>query len=133
MLLEQAAKLRGRAESCVICERLADTIARYVEVIFWEYTQDEAFRTRLRDGQGFCLEHTATLLEGASLHLKQKEAETFVKDLGAVQNAKFRDLTGDVEWFTLKFDYRNQNEPWKNSKDALPRAIRRLEGDVDLK
>ena len=35
----------------------------------------------------------------------------------------------DVEWFTLKFDYRNQSKPWGNSKDAVPRAIALLGGE----
>ena len=34
--------------------------------------------------------------------------------------ARVRD---DLEWFTDKFDYRNADAPWKNSKDALIRAI----------
>ena len=29
----------------------------------------------------------------------------------------------DISWFIDKFDYRNQDAPWKNSKDALPRGI----------
>ncbi len=29
----------------------------------------------------------------------------------------------DLEWFIDKFDYRNENEPWKNSKDAVQRSI----------
>ncbi len=132
-LTSAAAELRKRVDSCVICERLEATLARYLDVIFWEYTQDEAFRKKFREGQGFCLEHTADLMEGASKHLNQREAEGFLNDLAVLQNGKFKEITGDVEWFTLKFDYRNQNEPWKNSKDALPRAIRRLEGDSDLK
>ena len=37
--------------------------------------------------------------------------------------AVFQQVTDDLEWFTDKFDYRNENAPWKNSKDALPRSI----------
>jgi len=29
----------------------------------------------------------------------------------------------DLNWFINKFDYRFVNEPWKDSKDALPKAI----------
>ena len=29
----------------------------------------------------------------------------------------------DLDWFIDKFDYRYKNEPWKNSKDALPRML----------
>ena len=34
----------------------------------------------------------------------------------------------DLEWFIAKFDYRNASEPWKNSQDALPRTMQKLQG-----
>ncbi len=34
----------------------------------------------------------------------------------------------DIDWFTLKFDYRNADKPWKNSKDALERTVNFLRG-----
>ena len=34
----------------------------------------------------------------------------------------------DIDWFTAKFDYRNANAPWKNSQDAVPRTMQKLEG-----
>ncbi len=132
-LAKAADRLQSRSDACVICDRLNETMDRYIDVVFWQYTQDEDFRRKFREGQGFCLAHTGQLLNGAAVHLKQKEAAAFVRDLAKLQNAHFKELTDDVEWFTLKFDYRNQNEPWRNSKDAVPRAIRRLEGLSDLK
>lgn len=131
-LHEGAEELRRRVNSCVICERLEETMQRYMDVIFWQYSEDEDFRRKFQNGQGFCLKHTADLLDGAAHFLKQKEAAAFVQALKNLQMRQLESLCGDVEWFTLKFDYRNQNEPWKNSKDALPRAIRRLEGEVKL-
>ncbi|MGN0395989.1 MAG: DUF6062 family protein [Coprococcus sp.] len=32
-------------------------------------------------------------------------------------------INDDISWFIDKFDYRYKNEPWKNSKDAIPRGI----------
>jgi hypothetical protein len=34
-----------------------------------------------------------------------------------------KEMEDGLEWFTNKFDYRNADAPWKNSKDALPRAM----------
>ena len=34
----------------------------------------------------------------------------------------------ELEWFTLKFDYRNADKPWGNSQDAPERAINKLQG-----
>ena len=49
-------------------------------------------------------------------------------DLRAVAARSLGELERDVEWFTLKFDYRNSDKPWGNSKDAVIRAIRTLTG-----
>ena len=35
---------------------------------------------------------------------------------------------GDVSWFCKKFDYRYEKEDWKNSKDAVERALDFLNG-----
>jgi hypothetical protein len=32
----------------------------------------------------------------------------------------------DLDWFIDKFDYRYKDEPWKNSKDALPRMLQKV-------
>ena len=34
----------------------------------------------------------------------------------------------DIEWFTLKFDYRNQDKPWGDAKDAVERTVNKLRG-----
>ena len=34
----------------------------------------------------------------------------------------------DLDWFIAKHDYRNSSAPWKNSQDAVPRTMQKLEG-----
>ena len=34
----------------------------------------------------------------------------------------------DVSWLIEKFDYRNKDADWRNSKDAVPRAMQKLKG-----
>ena len=47
----------------------------------------------------------------------------FIDTLNAVYFENMERVNGDIGWFIDKFDYRFKNEPWKNSKDALPRGI----------
>ena len=42
----------------------------------------------------------------------------------------FESLSEDVSWFCKKFDYRYENEPWSNAKDAVERAIKFMSGDI---
>jgi hypothetical protein len=39
----------------------------------------------------------------------------------------------EVNWFTKKFDYRNNDAPWGDSRDALPRTIQKIAGFSNLK
>ena len=41
-------------------------------------------------------------------------------------------IEAEVEWFTKKFDYRNKDADWGNSKDAIPRSIEKLTGLTEL-
>lgn len=127
-----AEKLREEIEDCVICDRIAFTLDRYLDVIYWQFFNDEAFRQAFDACEGFCRPHLATLLEGAAKYLNQDEATLFLSVLAEKQAAMADVLADELEWFTLKFDYRNKDKPWGRSKDALARSIKRLEGDVDL-
>ena len=42
-------------------------------------------------------------------------------------------LTSSVSWFCKKFDYRYADEPWKNSKDSVERAMAFLRCDIHRK
>ena len=54
----------------------------------------------------------------------------FEKAASSIEENYYAELKEDISWFCKKFDYRYEDEPWKNSKDAVERAIRFLEGDL---
>ena len=37
-------------------------------------------------------------------------------------------LAEDVAWMVEKFDYRNKDADWKNSRDAIQRGMQKLKG-----
>ncbi|MGI6334781.1 MAG: DUF6062 family protein [Saccharofermentanales bacterium] len=127
-ITDLAGLIEQRADSCVICDRLDYTMDRYIDVIFYQYFVDSTFKNRFDNGDGYCLRHLALLLRGAARHLNQNQASELLQSLATMQNRSMEALRDDVEWFTLKFDYRNHHKDWKNSKDALPRAIAKLSG-----
>ena len=128
-LTSLADKIDERLDSCIICDKIRTTMDRYMEVIMWLYFQDPSFRETFATKTYHCLPHVAELLRAAAKELSQNEASEFVSALAQTHNKGLSDLIADVEWFTLKFDYRNQSKPWGNSKDAVPRAIAFLGGD----
>jgi hypothetical protein len=54
----------------------------------------------------------------------------FIVKLNEIEKKALSELERDLEWFTRKFDYRNADKPWGNSRDALSRAINTLEGYI---
>ena len=55
------------------------------------------------------------------------------RQCAAVVETYFDELQKDVSWFCKKFDYRYNEEPWYNSKDAVERAIKFIRSDIHNK
>ena len=53
----------------------------------------------------------------------------FLTILSSSHKKSLDELIADAEWFTLKFDYRNTDKPWGNSKNAIQRSMRFLSSD----
>ncbi len=129
---KSAAEFRDLVESCALCDRLADTMGHYLGVIFYQFKTDSDFRAKFQHISGFCFPHTADLFDGTAKHLRQNQAEEFVELINKVQIEKISGMKDEVEYFTSKFDYRNNDKPWGNSRTALPRTINLVVGEADL-
>ena len=60
------------------------------------------------------------------LNGKAKKMELFL--FGENEKENLDRLEEELDWFIKKFDYRYREEPWKTSKDALPRTILKING-----
>ena len=127
-LVASADYVEGRMHSCFICERIDNTMDRYIETVCYLYKKDEAFRKAFAESKGLCLKHYPMLLRGAGKHLSGQTQLDFVRTLIELEQKNLERTEHDLEWFTLKFDYRNQDKPWGNSKDAVERTINKLKG-----
>ncbi len=116
----------GLENSCYICNRISVMFERYLVTVFYLYRTDEEFRKKFHSSKGFCSKHYALLYELSSTHLHGKELEEFLHELNQLYLENMKRVRDDLEWFTDKFDYRFADEPWKNSKDALPRTVEKV-------
>lgn len=127
--LEKAAhELESISASCVVCEAIDTHMQRYLYTFLHLWKTDTAFRQRWERSKGVCIPHAAQLLRQAGQHLNSAKGQAFAQSLLALVKRNLLQDEQDLEWFTLKFDYRNQSKPWGNSRDALPRTINRLRG-----
>ena len=115
--------IKNLNHSCYICNRIDRIFSRYLATIYHCYEHDEEFRQKFASSKGFCTKHFGMLYDGAPSALSGKRLPEFIQTLNQVYLANMKRVTDDLEWFTDKFDYRNEDKPWKNSKDALPRSM----------
>ena len=117
-------------KSCYICTRIAYHFERMIKTAVWLWERDTDFKKKFAAQPYFCLPHYRKLLEYAKNELSKKDFKEFYAVASGLEKAYFEELSGDVSWFCKKFDYRYEEEPWYNSKDAVERAIKFLSSDI---
>ena len=114
--------------SCYICNRIENVFDRYIKPVIHCYTHDDDFKKKFNESKGFCTKHYGMLYEYAEKTLNSSALNNFISDLNDIYINNFKRVTDELEWFIDKFDYKNENEPWKNSKDAIQRSILKTNG-----
>ena len=120
--------------SCYVCGRINRNLSAMIATAayLWEsdngYSED-GFRKKFADAPYFCLPHYRALVDYASKKMHKKIFPAFYDALYSIEEKYIDSLAGDVSWFCKKFDYRYDQEPWYNSKDSVPRAVKFLSSD----
>ena len=114
--------------SCILCESIDSNMNRYAYTLLHLFTHETAFREAFEKSKGVCLRDAALLLRMAADVLHGKEQAAFAACLNRLTAENMKRVEDELEWFTLKFDYRNADKPWNNSRDALERAVMKLRG-----
>lgn len=120
--------VREKEKSCYICSQYQDTYRRYLDTFFYLWKQDSDFRDKVLKGKGFCLSHFGDLCEAADGKLNDREKEDFYGSVLPLMERNMERLAADVAWMVEKFDYRNKDADWKDSKDAIQRGMQKLKG-----
>lgn len=120
--------LKAMANGCVICLSTESHMKRYLYTFVHLWKSDDAFKQKWEASDGLCLPHAAQLIDMASRELSGDKLRQFCKAMLAELKKHLSQDEKDLEWFTLKFDYRNQDKPWGNSRNALERTVNRLRG-----
>ncbi|MCD7885029.1 MAG: DUF6062 family protein [Lachnospiraceae bacterium] len=118
--------------SCYICQMIQPTFDRYIETFFYLYKQDKSFKEKILHGKGFCLHHFGILCGNADHYLNDREREEFYPAIFDVMEKNFARVEEDISWLVDKFDYRNRDADWKNSRDALTRGMQKLRGGYPI-
>lgn len=123
-----SAWIRTKEQSCYICKQYRDTYTRYMDTFFYLYKNDKDFPKKIQESKGFCLPHFGDLCDAADTKLTDREKENFYPMVFELMEQNMERLAEDVSWLVEKFDYRNKDADWRESKDALQRGMQKLKG-----
>ena len=120
--------IKEKENSCYFCDGLEETRRRYLETFFILYKKEELFREKVKKSKGFCLMHSRQLIAAGYEQLGEKQQEEFRELIIKLAQEEMDRLQNEISWLVDKFDYRNRDADWKNSKDALQRGMQKLWG-----
>ena len=120
--------INSRSNDCFLCKKKEDTYKRYLENFFYLIESDDDFYNIFKNSNGFCLPHFAQLMDMSASKLSVRKYEDFTSDISNIMKENLDRVEEDLNWFVDKFDYRNKDADWKNSKDALQRAMQKING-----
>lgn len=123
-----SAWIKERESSCFICNQFNDHYSRYMDTFFELYRKDGDFKEKIENSKGFCIPHFGDLCDAAQTRLKDKELENFYEIFFRLMQQNMERLYEDDAWLIEKFDYRNRDADWKNSREALQNCMQKLKG-----
>ncbi|MBR1584187.1 MAG: hypothetical protein IJ662_01450 [Clostridia bacterium] len=123
-----AEAVRQLTATCILCDTIEENTRRYAYTMLHLYKNDTAFRKAFAASKGVCLPDMALLLEMAEEALAGQTLLDFVTDLCDTTEKTMQKNETDIEGFTLKFDYRNADKPWGDSRGSLERTVNQLHG-----
>ena len=119
--------MEEKQESCFICNRMEETMQRYVDT-FFAMLKDPEFRQAVETSKGFCMRHFKRLMEESETSLPNAQREWFKETIPNLMWNNLARVKEDIDWFVAKNDFRNAGLDWKTSRDAVSRGIQKLQG-----
>ena len=120
--------VKEKEASCYICNNFKKTYERYLDTFFFMYKKDGEMKRMIENSKGFCLHHFGDICQRAQYELSDKQKEDFYDLILPQMLENLKRVGEDVAWLIEKYDYRNKDADWKNSKDAVQRGMQKLRG-----
>ena len=99
-----------------------------MDTFFYMYKKDDEMKHMMEQSRGFCLHHFGDLCKRGEQELNDKQKAEFYPLLLSQMQDNLKRVGEDVAWLIEKYDYRNKDADWKNSKDAVQRGMQKLRG-----
>ncbi len=120
--------INRRESTCFICTSVENSFNAYTKTFFTMYKKDEGFRKQVAQTKGFCLDHFKNVCEAADTYLSGDVRKEFYDMLLPLMTENMNRIYEDISWFIEKYDYKNKDADWKDSRDAIQRTMQKLRG-----
>lgn len=118
---------REKQDSCFVCNRLRYHMDRYFTT-FFVLTKEAEFRKKVEGSKGFCMRHFADLMDAAHNKLPGGQREWFYSTVLSLMRNNMIRVKEDIDAFVGMFDYRQAGKSSAVAKDAVSRAMEKLQG-----
>lgn len=119
--------IRENRRTCYVCDRIDHDILHLLRTVYVQFGADGKFRRQYSAQDYICLDHYDLIMSNIGKKSMDKKALAAFYEATNTLSKQYADtLYDDVTHFTTMFDYRNAGGDYKNSKDAIERAIRFL-------
>ena len=119
--------VKEKESTCFLCQRREYNMNRYFHT-FFVLVREPEFRQKVEKSKGFCLHHFGQLLQHAPKEVPGAQRQWFYETALSLMQDNLLRVKEDLDWLIAKYDYRNAGADWKNSRDALQRAMQKLQG-----
>ncbi len=120
--------IRREESSCYVCGRVQETYGRVLDTFVHQVKHEAEFLGLVRASKGFCIHHFADLVQVCDQKLGKKEKEQVFPALFEQMDKELSRIQEDIDWLIEKYDYRNKDKDWKNSRDAVQRTMQKIIG-----
>jgi hypothetical protein len=117
-----------KESTCFVCDYIENTYNRYMDTFFYLFKNDPEFIEIMKQSKGFCIHHFGEVTGKAASKLKESQLEQYTQVVFPMMKDNMARVEEDITWLVDKYDYRNADEDWKNSKDALQRGMQKIKG-----
>lgn len=120
--------IRQEESHCYICRRMQETYDRMLDTFVYMVKHEKEFVNMINASKGFCIHHFADVMDACERGLGSQEKEMLYPVLFRQMNQELDRIQEDIDWLIEKYDYRNADKDWKNSKDAVQRTMQKIVG-----
>lgn len=120
--------IRQEESHCYVCDRMKSIYERVLDTIVYQLKNDPAFGEKLMQSPGFCIHHFADVMKTCEEKLGQQEKAQWIPALAELMSRNLDRMQEDIDWMIEKYDYRNKDADWRQSKDAVQRTMQKIVG-----